>query len=274
VSWASPLIGIEIMADESLIDKEISAIGDQILESFEPSCVKGASYDIRVGSAARVPSPNADSNIQWVALGIPPFQESVSIPPGSTCMIKSLEKVHMPKDMKGHLALRAFHAKRLIFFAGGIIDPGYDDFLFLPIANLGDIPIELKYGEALVTAEFIKLGKEAAPYQRGAEAPGIVAERPFIFDRLRLSREVREQGESIQAVLNRLESSEILINASQRILDLVILAAVAGGAIAAVVVLFPSLSFPWNVVGVGVGAAFGTVAVALLIRSIFHRRQR
>lgn len=262
------------MADETLIDKEVSAIGNQLLEPFEYSCVKGASYDIRVGSAARVPSPNADDNIQWVALGMPPFQESVSIPPGSTCIIQSLEKVHMPKDMKGRLALRAFHARRLIFFAGGIIDPGYDDYLFLPIANLGDTPIELKYGEALVTAEFTKLGKEATPYQRGEEPPHAVGERPIVFDRIRLSREVREHGESIQTILNRLESSEILIQASRRILDLVVLAAVAGGAVAAVVVLLPSLFFPWNAIAVAVGAALGTIAVAFLARPLFHRRQR
>ena len=262
------------MADETLIDRQISAIGSQLLEPFEPSCVKGTSYDIRVGLAALLPSPGADSSIQSVALGTAPLQESISIPPGSTCTIQSLEKVHMPKDMKGRLALRAFHAKRLIFFAGGIIDPGYDDFLFLPIANLGDTPIELKYGEALVTTEFIKLGKEAAPYQRGEEPPSVVGERPFIFDRVRLSREVREHGESIKTILNRLESSEILINASQRILDLVVLAAVAGGAIAAIVILFPSLSFPWNAVAVGAGAIFGTIAVAFLIRSMHHRRRR
>lgn len=262
------------MADETLIDKEIRAIGEQLLEPFDPSCVKGASYDIRVGGVAILPSTNTDSKTQSVALGEAPLQKSVPVPPGSTCIIRSLEKVHMPNYIKGRLALRAFHARRLIFFAGGIIDPGYDDFLFLPIANLGDTPIELKYGEALVTAEFTNLRKEATPYQRGEEVPGVVAERPFIFDRLRLSREVRKHGKSIEEMQNKLGRSEIRLGASERILDLVVLAAVAGGAIAAIVILLPRLCFPWNVVGVGVGAAFGTVAVALLIRSIFHRRQR
>lgn len=262
------------MADETLIDKEISEMGNQLLEPFESDCVKGASYDIRVGSAVRVPFPNAGGNIQWVALGIPPLQESVSIPPGSTCIIQSLEKVHMPKDMKGRLALRALHARRLIFFAGGIIDPGYDDYLFLPLANLGDIPIELKYGEAMVTAEFTKLDKEATPYQRGKEPPHAIGEHPIVFDRVKLSKEVEEHGESIEKIKNRLDSSEILASASQRILDLVVLAAVAGGVIAVMVILFPGLSSPWNTIVVGVGVILGTIAVVFLIRSMLHRRQR
>lgn len=262
------------MADETLIDREIQGIGNQLLEPFEHGSVKGASYDIRVGAAIRIPSSNAGGNIQWVALGIPPLQESVSIPPGSTCIIQSREKVHMPKDMKGRLALRASHARQLLFFPGGVIDPGYDDYLFLPIANLGDTPVELRYEEALISAEFTKLDKEAAPYDRGGEPPHVLAEHPAVFDRVRLSAEVREHGASIRTILNRLESSEILVNASQRILDLVVLAAVAGGAIAAVVVLFPRLVFPWDVVAVILGAIFGTVVLVFLIGSMSHRRHR
>jgi len=262
------------MADETLIDKEICEMGNQLLDPFDPECVKGASYDIRVGSAVRVPSPNVGGNVQWVALGIPPLEESVSIPPGSTCIIQSLEKVHVPKYMKGRLALRAFHARRLFFFPGGVIDPGYDDYLFLPIANLGDTPIELKYGEAVVSAEFTKLNKEAVPYQRSKEPPHAISEHPIVFDRVKLSKEVEEHGESIEKIKNRLDSSEILASASQRILDLVVLAAVAGGVIAMMVILFPSLSFPWNTIAVGVGAILGTIAVVFLIRSMLHRRQR
>ncbi|GAI00794.1 unnamed protein product, partial [marine sediment metagenome] len=133
--------------------------GKKLLEPFESSCVKGASYDIRVGEIAQLPPREGEDQPRTVALG-PKFQASVSIPPGATCVIRSLEKVHMPKNMKGRLALRAFHARRLIFFPGGIVDPGYNDYLFLPIANLGDASVELKYEEALITAEFVKLSKD------------------------------------------------------------------------------------------------------------------
>ena len=261
------------MADETLIDKEIKDFGEKLLEPFEPSCVKGASYDIRVGEIAQLPPPEGEDQPRTVALG-PGFQASVWIPPGSTCVIRSLEKVHMPKDMKGRLALRAFHARRLIFFPGGIVDPGYDDYLFLPIANLGDVPVELKYEEALITAEFIKLSKEAGPYEPSKEAPSKAAVPPVLFDRVKLSKEVQQQGETIRGIERRLDTSEIQMAASQLILNLVVLAAVAGGAVAAILVLFPTLPFPLNAVAVVVGAAVGIIALVTLVKVVFRTRQK
>lgn len=259
------------MADETLIDKEIKDFGDKLLEPFEPTCVKGASYDVRVGEIAQLPPSEGEDQPRTVALG-PRFQASVWIPPGSTCVIRSFEKVHMPKYMKGRLALRAFHAKRLIFFPGGIVDPGYNDYLFFPIANLGDIPVELKYREALITAEFVKLSKEAGPYEPSKEAPSKAAVPPVLFDRVKLSKEVRQQGETIHGILRRLDKSEIQMAASQIIINLVVLAAVVAGAATAVWLLFPQLPFPLNAVALGVGAALGVVALAVLIKAVFRPR--
>lgn len=260
------------MADETLIDKEIKDFGEKLLEPFEPSCVKGASYDIRVGEIAILPPLEGESQPRAEALGIPESRMSISLLPGASCILRSLEKVRMPQYMKGRLSLRAYHAKRLIFFPGGIIDPGYNDFLFLPIANLGDAPVELRYGDALVTAEFIKLNKEAMLYVPGKEPPSKAVVPQVLFDRIRLSSQVQQQGESIQRILRKLESNETLITASQRILDMVVLAAVAAGAVTAVWLLFPSLDFPWNAVTVGLGAAFGAGAIGLLIWSRLRSR--
>jgi len=158
--------------DGTLTDKDIKAIGQQLLDPFCESCAKGSSYDIRVGGSVLMPSPEKGGQFMSVALSFRPgFPRSVSIPPGSTCIIQSLEKVHMPTHMKGRLSLRSCHAKRIIFFAGGVIGPGYDDFLFLPVANLGDVPVELEYGEPLVSAEFVELHKDAAPYEPSPAKP-------------------------------------------------------------------------------------------------------
>jgi deoxycytidine triphosphate deaminase len=267
------LKGEDIMADETLIDKEIKDFGDKLLEPFDPNCIKGASYDVRVGARVRLVSQEVDgtARFQWVALDAPGAPSSVQIAPGSTCIIQSLEKVHMRKDMKGRLALRAFHSRRLIFFPGGIIDPGYEDFLYLPMANMGDVSVELKYKEALVSVEFVRLNKEAKPYTP-SETPEEV--KPTVFDRQKLSKELQRQGESIEKILKRLETNETLANASQRILDMVVLAAVAAGAITAVIILFPKLSFPWNVIAVGVGAALGIGATATIVTKLLFRSRQ
>lgn len=261
------------MADETLIDQEIEDLGEKLLEPFDLHCVKGASYDIRIGEIAQLPPPEGENQPRIVALG-PEFQDSVWIPPGSTCVIRSLEKIHMPKNMKGRLALRAFHSKRLIFFPGGIVDPGYNDFLFFPIANLGDTPVELKYGEALITAEFVKLDKEARPYEPGEEAPSKGVAPPVLFDRVKLSKEVQQHDETIRNIQKRIETSEIQMAASQIILNMVVLAAVAAGAITAVVQLFPTISFPWNIVSLCIGVALSVIALVTLVKVIFRPRQK
>jgi deoxycytidine triphosphate deaminase len=261
------------MADETLIDKEISELGERLLVPFEPNCIKGSSYDVRVGEIVQLPPPEGEDKPRTVALG-PRFQPSVVIAPGVTCLIRSLEKVQLPQNMKGRLALRAYHSKRLIFFPGGIIDPGYNDFLFFPIANLGDTPVELKYGEALITAEFVKLNKEAGPYKPGEEAPSKGVTPPVLFDRVKLSKEVQRHGEIIDKFQKRLENSEIQMAASQLILNLIVLAAVAAGAITAVTHLLPTLTFPWNAVSLGIGAAFSVFALIAIVKVLFHPRQK
>jgi hypothetical protein len=130
----------------------------------------------------------------------------------------------------------------------------------------------LKYEEALITAEFVKLSKEAGPYEPSKEAPSKEAVPPVLFDRVKLSKEVQQQGETIRGIQRRLDISEIQMRASQIILNLVVLAAVAAGAITAVVRLFPTLSFPWNAVALGIGAVLSVIALATLIRVVFRSR--
>jgi len=261
------------MADETLIDKEIAKLGKDLLEPFDPERIKGASYDIRVGARIRrvTQEPNGTAQFQWVALDMQGLQNSVPILPGSTCIIESLEKVNLPNDMKGRLALRAFYARRLLFFAGGIIDPGYNDFLYLPVANMGDVPVELKYGDALVSVEFVKLNKEAMPYQ--SPQAKLESEHPVVFDRQRLSREIQNHGESIEKIKERLATSETRMTVTETVVNMVVLAAVAAGAITAVIILFPKLGFPWNAIALGAGAALGVVALAIL-RKVFRSKPK
>ena len=181
------------MPEETLLAADIIASGKTLFDDFDPNGVKGVSYDIRVGSTARIPASDGNSEYLSISLGESPSQPKVSISPGSACIIRSLEKLHMPNDIKGRISLRAYNAKRLIFFAGGIIDPGYDNYLFLPLINMGDKPLELKYGEPLVTAEFVKLCKPTLPYKPGPEPPSAFAPSSIIFDKVALSKNCKNR---------------------------------------------------------------------------------
>ena len=85
---------------------------------------------------------------------------------------------------------------------------------------------------------------------------------------------MQQQGETIHNIQKRLDTSEIQMAASQIILNLVVLAAIAAGAATAVWLLFPKLPFPLNAVVLGIGAALGVVALAVLIKVVFRPRQK
>jgi len=258
------------MADESLIDSELRQHGDKLLSPFDPGCVKGASYDIRVGATAKL-YPGEDGKTRSIGLG-PGGDDFLVIPPGATCVVRSLEMVRMPLGMKGRLSLRAHHASRLVFFAGGVIDPGYGDHLYLPIANLGDTEVRLGYEEPLVTAEFVQLNKTASPYKRTTDRPREEPQHQVVFDRARLSAELQSLQQRVVQLEEGLGAQQVVLQADRSILQFVVLTAVAAGAVTLVLGLLPVVASPWNLVVLGVAGFIGIVVSAILVATLRKRR--
>ena len=265
------------MSDRSIIDRDLEELAESLLEPFDRRCVRGASYDIRVGERLRLAPTEVGELPSWHALGESPVQSSIELPPGATCLIQSMERVKVPANMKGRLSLRAQHAKQLLFFAGGIIDPGYNDHLMLPVANLSDEPIRLRYGQPIVAAEFVRFAGEATPYatKRGREDSSSEG-RAIALNRVRLSQKVEEYGATLKALreqldtdLGRLKSrmrrGEIVQEASHWILNVVVLGAVAGGAIG-IATQIPEFAWPWNLATAGVGLVVGLIAIGLIVK--------
>ena len=166
-------------------------------------------------------------------------------------------------------SLRARQAAKLLFFAGGPIDPGYKGYLFLPIANLSDVPIEIRYGECIVTAEFVRLSKEAEPYSDMAfnsiPEDRLPAVPPTPIHTLaRLTTIADKHDKDIDDLRRALEVQEPTLAATTRIVDFVVLGAMAGVgagvALGGIVGVFTQVPDPWNVVG-----GFGAVGVAATI---------
>jgi len=149
------------MSDVTLLDFDIifEARRHGLLVPFEEKQLKGASYDIRVGDYAIVARSQAEGH-QRISLK---EQGSVSIAPGQTVALYSLERVGIPQDMKGRLSLRSYWAIKGLYFNGGVVDPGYTGILFFNVTNLGTAPITISYAEGLVTMEFVRLDQ---PSQR------------------------------------------------------------------------------------------------------------
>lgn len=248
--------------------EDIAQLGDSLLTPFNDSCLKVASYDIRVGSLVVLAYPKEDGGIKATDLLAVEGEDTVTIPPGQACVVRSLEKIQMPLHMKGRLSLRSYWATQLLSYTGGPIDPGYNGFLFFPITNISDSPVSLRYGEPLVTAEFIRLATPASsPYHKEEivtlrNPPGIPAKKPY---------NPVEMTIKIEQLDRRADSWEPLIESTRRIMDAVLLALVAGvaaGAIAgSIVYAFTELSTRASLLGaIGLGIGLAFIATWLLRR--------
>lgn len=262
------------MSDETLVGDDIAkaAANEQLLEPFDASLVRGASYDIRAGRTIVIAYPEPEGGITPIDLQV---KGAWSIPPGHTAILYSLERVRMPANMKGRLSLRARLATKLLLFTGGLIDPGYEGYLFLPIANLSESPIEIRYGEPVVTAEFVRLRQSARPYSVEA-LDSIPEDRKPAVPPLRL-RDLSElthiassHDDRLLELRKLLDRQTPLIQANTRMVDTITGALVtgigAGAALATVMGLFTQLPEPWNWVGGG-----GAIIIALLGGFILRR---
>ena len=256
------------MGDATLIREDIAQLGESLLTSFNDSCLKVASYDIRVGSLVVLAYPEEEGGITSRDLLAVEGKNTVIIPPGQACVGRSLEKLQMPLDMKGRLSLRTYWATQLLSYPGGPIDPGYSGFLFFPITNISDSPASLQYGEPLVTAEFIRIATPASsPYAEETiltlkNPPGVPVRKPY---------NPVEMTIKIEQLDRRAASWEPLIESTKRIMDAVLLALVAGiaaGAIAGLIVyVFTELSTRASLLGaIGLGVGLAFIATWLLRR--------
>jgi deoxycytidine triphosphate deaminase len=256
--------------DQTLLDTEIKRKGNALLEPFSEQCVRGASYDLRVGAKAvltlpkKNKSPHADHGRSWISLG--KNNPVLRIPPAHSVTIYSMEKVNMPLDMKGRLSLRTSYTVKRLNFDGGVIDPGYKGYLFFTLANLGDSTIEVRYGDPIVTAEFVQLPHTAIPYSDKVIEDVDEKKLPPLpagdwYDLIALTTKVQE-----------LEEKAKNYEPTQRIMDFVLLAAVAGLVSGFSGVLMPKISaLGANYMALAFGAV---ISISVLVGFFWGRRRK
>jgi len=220
------------MPDATLISKEIKKAVQQegLLTPFDEGRLKGASYDFAVGRTIIIVHPRSEGGIVAIDLAV---CKSWQVPPGRAAIVYSLESVNMPHNMKGRLALRSRLATKLWFFAGGQIDPGYKGCLYLPLANLSDVPLSLTYGEPVVSGEFVRIGERTWPYSsetfcsipedRLPEPPPEIVYN--VADLTTLVTELQSHIEKLRGAIGKMEPR---MEATTMIVNGVVLAAIAG----------------------------------------------
>jgi dCTP deaminase len=124
------------------------------INPFERKCLNPAGYDLR-------------SAIE------------LTIKPGQSRLVASLEKVQLGLSVIAHLYLRSSLAREGIIGGFAVVDPGFSGQLTFNFHNLGENIVRVEKGESIVQIVFHKLGSVADKGYAGKyqESFGIVKSR-------------------------------------------------------------------------------------------------
>jgi deoxycytidine triphosphate deaminase len=148
--------------------------GEIEIEPFEEKCLKGCSYDLRLGKRGivtrSVTLEELKGKIQREEVKEINIEkeESVSIPGGAFALVNTLERIKISTLYAGHIGMRSYYVRKGLALLSGLqIDPGWDAPLVLGLANLSPRTITLDYGDEICTIEIHRLNRQAGKAYEG-----------------------------------------------------------------------------------------------------------
>lgn len=128
--------------------------GSLVLSPFDPNCLNGAGYDLRL-------------------------MEETTIPPKASKLVATLERVELDENMSATLHIRSSLARSGVFGSLALVDPGFRGQLTISLYNSGTAPITMGKGDKFVQIVFHRLStKTQRPYRgRYQNSQGIVQSR-------------------------------------------------------------------------------------------------
>lgn len=145
-------VAMTVLADVE-IEKLIKR-GSLTLTPFDPNCLNGAGYDLRVAN-------------------------DVVICPGKHELAATLERVELGDDIAATMHIRSSLARAGIIASLALIDPGFRGQLTISLYNAGTEPFVMKRGDRFVQAIFHRLSTKARRRYHGRyqDSQGIVERR-------------------------------------------------------------------------------------------------
>jgi deoxycytidine triphosphate deaminase len=241
-----------------MIDVDLIANGNSLFSPFTESNVRGASYDISVGDVVILLRSLAEGGPEYVSLDL---KRSHEIPSGRVAIVKSKELLTVPPNVKGRLSGKADFATQLVFFSGGIVDPGFSGHLWLPVANLNTTGFELHHNEPFVRLELTKLRARVDRPHPALEVPGI----PNLPDS---PQDPVLDGETMSRKLRELEAKARLFEPTSQVVQGVLLAAIGGITAALGFKVFDDLELQVPAAG-AVAGAIALVSLGAIVRIIY-----
>lgn len=216
------------MSDQTLLDQHIRDRGDTLITPFDDSRVRGSSYDVSAGRTIILALSEREGGYQYIDLE---HKGQQVIPPGHTAILQSREFLTIPQNIKARISLKAGYATRMIFFAGGIIDPGFEGRLWLPIANLSTQELVLGYDDRMFRIEFTALGDDAQIISEPAPNKPTLPALPNepVYDVADLSRRLLDLSDRFSGVEEQARSYEPTNEILQGLVYATLAGLVAGG---------------------------------------------
>jgi dCTP deaminase len=128
--------------------------GSITLSPFEPDCLNGGGYDLRLGM-------------------------DVTIPPGTHCLAASLERVEIGDDIAGTLHIRSSLARSGIIASLALVDPGFHGQLTISLWNAGANLFKMNRSSKFVQLVFHELSSKTQRMYSGRyqDSQGVVDSR-------------------------------------------------------------------------------------------------
>ncbi len=138
--------------------REARQRGDLAIEPFDESeSLQPASYDLRVGKTAIVAkSVTIEELERAVKEDLAPEinledRRTLSIPAGGFALITTLEPVKLSPSYAAHIGIRSYYTRKGLALLSGLqIDPGFEGYLILGLANLSPRAIAVDYADPLL----------------------------------------------------------------------------------------------------------------------------
>lgn len=142
-----------VLSDRS-IKEEIDA-GRIVVEPFDASSIQPSSIDLRLGNDFRVFEYSMHPYIDPLASGVDYTKHCVIedgkafvLHPGEFALGTTFERVCLPDNIVGRLEGKSTLGRLglMIHSTAGYVDPGWDGYLTLELANVANLPILLYPG--------------------------------------------------------------------------------------------------------------------------------
>ena len=132
-----------------------------LINPFEEDCLTPMGYDLRVGT--RYKTYKNETRKLRINEG-----ETITIEPGETALIVTLERICMPRNCSigALLVSRVSQVNRGLSHISTKIDPNWDGTLNLAVSNFSKKNIELKYQEKICCIIFFSIKKPSRKERR------------------------------------------------------------------------------------------------------------